>query len=469
MTKEKLSKAVFTVLLILAAGCFHTSVAGAADTAKSVKINSTTPISIEKGSGIDYVLDVPYKNMHIKVNITSVKFDNFIYDITYKKPAYSIQYSGRHVSRSKNYFDNYEETFTVWKEGKVTIHLYGYNSDMTGNMTITDVSDYATSVSASDMLMNIGTSLTAKPSVLPANAAIGNFIYTSADTSIAAVNADGTVIGVSAGTTTINVKEPITGISTNFNVKVESPAIYTPPQKETGTTDPYTYPAYGTPSNATNDGATISVKGASKIKMETGESHKLKINSNIDNPTVSYSTSNSKIVTVNSSGKIKAKKLGAATVTATSKGGNSVKWTVIVNKTYIDLMEGKTRKCSSLVKYIKKQSKGKWSVSDKSVAQVSGKKIKGIDTGDTNITLKANGIKYTIKTYVSSKTALKNSALSRLKSILKNPNSLIVNDMFYAGGSYFINYSATNSFGAYVSGKFYAWFDEGRLEYFTNE
>lgn len=100
--------------------------------------------------------------------------------------------------------------------------------------------------------------------------------------------------------------------------------------------------------------------------------------------TVSWKSSNKKIVTVSSTGLVTAKAMGKATITATLKGGNSVKYTVVVNKMNVNIWSNESFSLQSYVKQISGYSKGTWKSGKKKAVTVNNKgKITAKDDGKT--------------------------------------------------------------------------------------
>ncbi len=155
---------------------------------------------------------------------------------------------------------------------------------------------------------------------------------------------------------------------------------------------------------------------ATSIKLKTKQStNKIKVSGLASGDAVaSWKSSNPKIVTVNSKGKIKAKaKKGRATVTVTLKSGlsediqvtvqkNEVACTkVTLNKKSVTLKKGKSFTLETTVSPITCIQKVKYSTSDSSVATVSGKGvIKAKKKGSATITVKVGKKKVKCKVKV---------------------------------------------------------------------
>lgn len=166
---------------------------------------------------------------------------------------------------------------------------------------------------------------------------------------------------------------------------------------------------------------TISVTGISldktSISLKKGEATTLKATvkpDNATNKTVTYTSSNTKVATVNSSGKVTAVGGGKATITA--KAGSKTATctvTVTVPQTGISASGSTTRKVTvgdtvklSVVKVPADATdifNVKWTSSDMKIATVSDGTVKAIAPGTVNITAESNGWKVVYKFTVEKK------------------------------------------------------------------
>lgn len=89
---------------------------------------------------------------------------------------------------------------------------------------------------------------------------------------------------------------------------------------------------------------------------------------------VTFKSSNKNVATVTKDGKITAKHLGVATITATC-GKITKKCVVTVNSQSLSVVKGKTKNMSSYAKYISGLNKKTWKSSKKSIATVSTKGV----------------------------------------------------------------------------------------------
>lgn len=145
----------------------------------------------------------------------------------------------------------------------------------------------------------------------------------------------------------------------------------------------------------------------SSITLYEGETYQLNAQVNGAPKKAKWKSSKSSIASVNNSGKVKAKKKGKTTITATVDGKSvtckvtvkkkktkSSKPTIKLNKSTASVYVGKTIKLKATV--TGKSKKVKWSSSNKSIATVNSKgKVKGVKAGKVKITAEANGVKAT--------------------------------------------------------------------------
>lgn len=191
--------------------------------------------------------------------------------------------------------------------------------------------------------------------VIPSTASNKEVTWTSSNTKVATIDKNGTIKGIAGGTTVITCKTKDGNYAAVCIVTV----------KESVTS------------------ITLNKKS---YKLGVGKSFTLKAtvkNSTATNKGVYWKSSNTKVATVNSKGKVTAKRLGYATITAVAKDGSGVEAScnirvvvpvssIKLNKTAITLVEGRTTKLKATVRPAKATYKtGKWTSSNTKVAVVS--------------------------------------------------------------------------------------------------
>lgn len=221
--------------------------------------------------------------------------------------------------------------------------------------------------------------------------------------------------------------------------------------------------------SATSNVATKSLKLNKKsISLKQGGSYNLtaKYTPSYSSDRMTWKSSKPKVAVVNSSGKVKAKSFGQTVITV-KKGKKTAKCTVTVKSACVELDKGKSKSLSGMVKNVNGYKKASWKSANKSVVSVSKNgRLKCLKHGKTKVTAKISGKTYTILTYVYDYAVLKRNAKAKLKSLLRNPSSLIINKIDGGGNFISIDYSAMNGFGGYNRETFIAWYDEGKLIYF---
>jgi len=220
--------------------------------------------------------------------------------------------------------------------------------------------------------------ITLTPTVYPSTLTDKSVTWKSSNTKVATVSSDGEVYGVKAGTATITCTSKATGVSTTCKVTVSyvkfEESEYIVEKYKTITLTPTVYP------------------------------------SSLTDKSVTWKSSNTKVATVTSNGKVTGVKAGTATITCTSKAtGVSTTCKVTVGYVKLDQTEAivektKTMTLKATVYPSKLEDKSvTWTSSNTAVATVTSKgKVKGIKAGKATITCTSNatGLSTTCKVTV---------------------------------------------------------------------
>ena len=217
-------------------------------------------------------------------------------------------------------------------------------------------------LSMSKAIIEKGKTLTLKATVTPSDLADKSVTWKSSNTAIATVTSAGKVKGVKTGTATITCTSNATGLSATCEVTVGSVKLN---QTEV----------------AVNKGETVTLKAA--VYPST-----------LEDKTVTWTSSNTKVATVSSKGKVKGVRTGTATITCTSNAtGLSTTCEVTVGSVMLDQTEvtvnkGKTVTLKATVYPSTLEDKSViWESSNTKVATVtSAGKVKGIKAGTATIT-----------------------------------------------------------------------------------
>ena len=211
----------------------------------------------------------------------------------------------------KNTYDGKTSAVT---NGKVT-----FNSGANGTILMEDTGEKVTTVDVNSIKLNRTSytynrttkngTLTLKATVNPTNATNKKVTYKSSNTKVATVNGNGVVTLKSRGTAVITA-------TSSANSKIKANCKVTVVQRVTSV-------------KLNRKSVTLKAKGKAKQKTCTLKATVNPSNANVK--TVTYKSSNSKVATVNSKGKVIAKKKGRATVTVTTRDGRkTAKCTIIV-------------------------------------------------------------------------------------------------------------------------------------------
>ena len=225
------------------------------------------------------------------------------------KDSYSDQSSARN---HKNRLAEIKATFKkMIDEGKILVAGGGVYSNKETNTTKPTVKKVTkVSLSEKSVVLVKGRSTTVKVKVSPTNATNKKLKWTTSNSKVAVVNSQGKITAKGRGNATIKVMA-LDGSNKYATVKV------TVKQPVTSV-------------KINKKSANLKVKGNSKQKTIT---LKATVNpKNANNKSVSWKSSNTRIATVNSKGKVTAKKRGTCYITATAKDGSkkSAKCKIVV-------------------------------------------------------------------------------------------------------------------------------------------
>ena len=225
------------------------------------------------------------------------------------KDSYSDQSSARN---HKNRLAEIKATFKkMIDEGKILVAGGGVYSNKETNTTKPTVKKVTkVSLSEKSVVLVKGRSTTVKATVTPTNATNKKLKWTTSNSKVAVVNSQGKITAKGRGNATIKVTA-LDGSNKYATVKV------TVKQPVTSV-------------KLNRNSAILKVKGKAKQKTVTLNATVNPKNAN--NKSVSWKSSNSKIATVNSKGKVTAKKRGTCYITATAKDGSkkSAKCKIVV-------------------------------------------------------------------------------------------------------------------------------------------
>jgi Bacterial surface proteins containing Ig-like domains len=190
-------------------------------------------------------------------------------------------------------------------KGNDVILYVGNDGNLTQTKPVVNIPATGISLNMNNLTLDIGDAQTLVVTVLPGNATDKTVTWTAANSSIATVSTSGRVVGVAAGTTTITART-VNGLTATCSVTV----------------NPEVFPPTG-----------ISLNVAS-MSLDIGDAQTLAATvrpSDATDKTVTWSTSNSSIATVSTSGRVVGVAAGTATITARTVNGFTATCTVTVN------------------------------------------------------------------------------------------------------------------------------------------
>ena len=262
---------------------------------------------------------------------------------------------------------------TALKAGTVTITAKTRDSGIKAKVKVT-VTEPVKSISLNKKTTEIGISRAEKieATIKPSTASNQKISWTSSDKKVAAVDSTGVIKGISEGTATITATTDDGGKTAKIKVTVVTvPVTDIKLNKKSG-----------------------SVNAGSKLKVTVTISP-----TDATNQNVTWTTSNKKIATVNSQGRIKGIAPGTATITVKTEDGNkkaTIKVTVkavpvtdvSLNKTKTTINIGKSETINATISPSNATNKNiTWTTSKKSVATVDANgKIKAVKKGTATIT-----------------------------------------------------------------------------------
>ena len=179
--------------------------------------------------------------------------------------------------------------------------------------------------------VNVGGTIKLTAKVTPDNATNKDVSWSSSNPSVARVDQNGNVTGLKAGKVTITVTTADGGHKATYDITVNATSNNT--NSSSSNKSSSSQPQKPTTVHVTN----VSISGASQVKV--GQSIQLTANvspSNATNKSVSWSSSNSGVATVDSNGRVTGKSDGTVTITVTTAdGGHKATHTVTVSSTYV--------------------------------------------------------------------------------------------------------------------------------------
>ncbi len=177
-----------------------------------------------------------------------------------------------------------------------------------GGTTTTEIQVTSVTLNKEELLLNVKESNTLKATISPSNATNKTITWSSSDKTIATVSSSGKVTAKKAGTVTITAKSN-NGKTATCNVKVEAPS-------------------------TTIDVTSISLN-KTQLTLEAYKSQTLEVTvtpSNATNKTITWSSSDTTVATVDDDGLVTGVGIGTATITAKSSNNKTATCSVTITK-----------------------------------------------------------------------------------------------------------------------------------------
>lgn len=306
------------------------------------------------------------------------------------------------------------------KEGYVFVgwyyndELYDFSKPVTGNITLEArwaeeevIAVNGVALDQTTLKLSPGGSTTLVATVAPENAKDKSLTWSSSNEGIVTVDANGNVTAVKEGTATITVTTTDGGFTATAKVTVSADVVAV-----TGVTLDKT-------------SLSLAPNGSSTLKATVAPS-------NASNKGVTWTSSDTTVATVSSTGKVTAKKDGTATITVTTKDGGftatctvtvkTVKVTgVRVSNANATVKEGEKTTITAIVAPSNATNKEvTWTSADTSIAKVSQTGvITGVKAGTTTITVttKDGGHKATVTVTVTAPVLAESVSISGAKTV----------------------------------------------------
>ena len=226
------------------------------------------------------------------------------------------------------------------------------------------------SLSKSEAIIEKGKTVTLKATVTPSTLLDKSVTWKSSNTKVATVTSSGKVKGIKAGTATITCTSKVSGTKATCKVTIIDGNVSLDKNEVT-----------------LEKGSTVTLKAT--VYPET-----------LEDKSVTWTSSDKRVATVTTKGKVKGVAAGTATITCTSNAtGLSatckvtvINGTVTLNKTEAIIEKGKTTTLkATLTPTTLEDMSVTWKSSDKSIATVTSKgKVKGVKYGTATITCTSN-------------------------------------------------------------------------------
>ena len=364
-----------------------------------VKVESISKIDLKKVSNGFYEVgtDIPAGTYTLNLDNPAHEYDE-AYISVFDKNYDDIEYN---IIAPED-----KPTHTFNKGDKVYVYF------MIGTMSFTQKVITPTSITLNKSSLSLKVDQSAKltATVKPDNATNKGINWSSTNTSVATVDANGNVKTMKAGNATITATaKGDTAVKKSISVTVTKIV----------------------PTSIKLSKSTLNITKNQSIKVTATVSP-----DNAADKTVQWKSSNTKVATVDAKGNIKGIANGKATITATAKDNTKVSKTVAVtvstktvkvNKTSLTITEGKSETLKATVSPSDSTDKTvSWKSSNTKIAKVDSKgKVTGVKKGNATITASVKGAKdVKVKVSITAPVAAKSVKLNKTSATLAKGKTL---------------------------------------------
>lgn len=284
--------------------------------------------------------------------------------------------------------------------GEAIITVQKANNKKTLKVTTVEIAIESITFKKNLITLKVGEEQTLEPIINNDESIVIDLLWESSDNEVVSVDQNGHIVALSEGSAFIYVYDEISGLGGEIAIDVE------PTKEDNKNNDDKNNTNDKDKDKDKEDNKKIPVTKIALNKsdtiMQVGEYIIVSAvvrPANATDKKVTWSTSNSKVATVSSSGKIVAKKAGTATITATTSNGKKAEIKITVTEKFINVTSislnkenatlnvGESVSLSATVLPKDASNKGIiWSSSDESVATVKDGKVTAKKAGTTTIT-----------------------------------------------------------------------------------
>lgn len=284
--------------------------------------------------------------------------------------------------------------------GEAVITVQKANNKKTLKVTTVEIAIESITFKKNLITLKVGEEQTLEPIINNDESIVIDLFWESSDNEVVSVDQNGHIVALSEGSAFIYVYDEISGLGGEIAIDVE------PTKEDNKNNDDKNNTNDKDKDKDKEDNKKITVTKIALNKsdtiMQVGEYIIVSAvvrPANATDKKVTWSTSNSKVATVSSSGKIVAKKAGTATITATTSNGKKAEIKITVTEKFINVTSislnkenatlnvGESVSLSATVLPKDASNKGIiWSSSDESVATVKDGKVTAKKAGTTTIT-----------------------------------------------------------------------------------